>query len=250
MSLENIILILVVGIVAGFLNTVGGGGSLLTMPMLIFLGLPSAVANGTNRVGIVIQSVVAVWNFKRKGFFDLRLSLMLGIPALIGSIIGSTFAISLSDEIFNKILAVVMIVVLALIIKQPQYKFAEEEVALEGKRKITAMIGFFFVGFYGGFIQAGVGFIIIAALTVLANMSLVRINSLKVFIIGLYMFSSFIVFALSGNIDWTLGLALAASTSIGAWLGSNFAVAGGDKWIKVILSVTVITMAIKLLFNI
>ncbi|KJS22880.1 MAG: integrase [Clostridiaceae bacterium BRH_c20a] len=250
MTIGKIILILATGTAAGFLNVLGGGGSLLTIPMLIFLGLPSAMANGTNRVALLVQDIVAVANFRSKGFFDLKLSLTLAIPALVGSIIGSKIAISLPDEIFNKILALVMFAVLFLAIKQPQKKIiSEEEGKLSPDRKIPSMIAFFFIGIYGGFIQAGVGFIIIAALTLITGMSLVRINSLKVFIGGLFILSSLLVFIISGKIDWSLGLTLAIGNSLGAWLGSNFAVVKGDKWIRYILIVTVTFMALKLLFN-
>jgi len=249
MTIGKVLLILITGTAAGFLNVVGGGGSLLSMPMLIFLGLPSAMANGTNRVALMVQNIVAVVNFRSKGFFDLNLSLMLAIPALIGSIAGSKLAISLPDEIFNKILALIMFGVLFLIIKQPEKKLVSTEEKFNPDRKLPAMIAFFFIGAYGGFIQAGVGFVIIATLTLITGMSLVRINSLKVFIVGFYMLSSLIVFIISGKVDWILGITLAIGNSLGAWLGSNFAVAKGDKWIRYILIVTVSVMALKLLFN-
>lgn len=246
MSILNVVLILVAGIAAGFLNTVAGGGSLITMPTLIFLGLPSAVANGTNRIALMVQNIVAVTNFRRKGFFNLKLSVMLGIPAVFGSIVGSRLAISLPDELFNRILAVVMIIVLGLIIWNPKKKESGNAETLLPKNRLTAMIAFFFVGIYGGFIQAGTGFIVITTLTLLTGFSLVRINSLKVFVIAMYMFSSLMVFIISGNVDWILGLTLAVGNATGAWLGSNFAVSKGDKWIRVILVVTVVAMAAKL----
>jgi uncharacterized membrane protein YfcA len=220
------------------------------MPMLIFLGLPSAVANGTNRIALMVQNIVAVLNFRKKGFFDLQLSLMLAIPALIGSIVGAKIAISLPDEIFNRVLAFIMFTVLFLIVKQPQKRLlSDQEENFNPNRKIPAMIAFFFIGIYGGFIQAGVGFIIIAALTLITGMSLVRINSLKVFVIGVYMLSSLLVFIISGKVDWILGFTLAGGNALGAWLGSNFAVKKGDKWIRYILIITVTVMALKLLFN-
>ncbi len=249
MSIVKIVLILVTGTAAGFLNTIAGGGSLIAMPVLIFLGLPSAVANGTNRIALMTQNLVAITNFKRKGFFDLQFSLKLGIPAVLGSIIGSRFAVGLPDEIFNKILAVVMVIVLALIIWNPGKSKKNEsgKVQLSTKHQLGAMIAFFFVGFYGGFIQAGVGFIIIATLSVITGLSLVKINSLKVFVVAMYMFSSLMVFIVSGKVNWILGLTLAVGNSLGAYLGSNFAVAKGDKWIRIILVVAVLTMAAKLL---
>ncbi|NMA02878.1 MAG: sulfite exporter TauE/SafE family protein [Clostridia bacterium] len=250
MSLGIILLVLIVGIFVGFINTLSGGGSLLTMPMLIFLGLPTAVANGTNRFAVMVQNIVAVVNFKRQGYFDLKLNFMLGIPAVIGSIFGSFYAISLSDEIFNKILATVMFLILFLIIKQPKHNITEEEPQFNYEKKIPAMITFFIIGLYAGFIQVGVGFLVIAALRVLTNMSLVRINSIKVFLIGIYMVASYLVFVVGGYIDWVLAITLAIGTSIGAWIGANFAVAKGDKWIKIVLSIMISIMAIKLFFNI
>ncbi|MBO8168561.1 MAG: sulfite exporter TauE/SafE family protein [Thermoanaerobacteraceae bacterium] len=247
MPLKSALLVFAAGIAAGFLNTVAGGGSLLTMPMLIFLGLPSAVANGTNRIALMVQNIVAVTNFRRKGFFDWQLGLMLAVPAVLGSIVGANIAIQLPDRIFNKILAVVMMVVLTLILWQPQKRLSAHAENLTVKRKIIAVITFFFVGMYGGFIQAGVGFIIIASLTVITGMSLVKINSIKVFVVLIYMLSSLAVFIINGQINWLLGLTLALGNGTGAWLGSNFAVAKGDKWIRVILFVAVTLMAAKLL---
>ena len=249
MNLFQIGLILAAGIIAGFMNTLGGGGSLLTLPALIFLGLPAATANGTNRIAILIQNIVAVTNFRRKGFFYPKLGIILGIPAIIGSIFGARVAISISGELFERILAIVMIIVLILILTRPEKKFINE---IEGEqldtiRLIISMIVFFGVGFYGGFIQAGVGFIFIVALTLLTGMSLVKVNSLKVLIILIYTISSLVIFLISGKVDFILGFTLAIGNSIGAYIGSNFAVSKGDKWIRVFLVIAILAMAAKLL---
>lgn len=247
--MQNFILILIIGIAAGFINTMAGGGSLLTMPMLIFLGLPSAVANGTNRIAIMVQNIVAVSNFKRNGFFDFKLGLMLAVPAILGSLIGANLAINLSDDIFNIILAIIMIIILILILFQPHKKYLGEKIGeLSKKRKISLVIAFFFVGIYGGFIQGGVGFIIIATLSLITGMSLVRINSIKVMVVAMYTVSSLLVFIINGKVNWGLGLILAVGNSIGAWLGSHYAVKKGDKFIKVVLSVVMVVMVLRLLF--
>ncbi len=245
----NIILILITGIAAGFINTLAGGGSLLTLPMLIFLGLGSAVANGTNRIAIMVQNIVAILNFRKNGYFDWRLGLLLGIPALVGAIIGSSIAVSLPDQIFNKILAIVMIIILVFTLWQPHKKIKVDKEILSTKRRIIAAITFFFVGIYGGFIQAGVGFIIIASLVLITGMSLVKINSLKVFVVLVYMFSSIGIFIYHGEVNWGLGFTLAIGNGVGGFLGSKFAVTKGDKWIRVFLVIAVIAMAIKLLLK-
>jgi hypothetical protein len=265
MTVTQVILIFVTGLIAGILNTVGGGGSLLSLPVLIFMGLPAAVANGTNRIALMIQNIVAISYFRHKGFFYPKLSLILGIPAIFGSIAGAHFAISLSDEMFNKILAFVMLSVLILILWRPEQKFlksAEEnkdpastqEAPGNGEsgnfsrlQLSLAALAFFGVGFYGGFIQAGVGFIIIAALTLITGMSLVKINSLKVFVVAIYMLASLVVFIISGKVDWVLGFTLAAGNAVGAYLGSFLTVSKGDKFVRLFLVVTVLIMSGKLL---
>jgi len=249
MEILNVGLILVTGVTAGFMNTLGGGGSLLTLPMLIFLGLPAAVANGTNRIALIVQNVVGVSNFRRKGFFYPKLGITLAIPAVFGSFFGARLAISIPEELFQKILAVIMIVVMILILTRPEKRFLKE---IEGEnlstvRLVVSIFVFFGVGLYGGFINAGVGFVIIVALTLITGMSLVKINSLKLFIVLIYIFSSFIVFLVHGKVDWILGLTLAIGNALGAYLGSNFAVSKGDKWIRVFIVIAILSMSAKLL---
>jgi uncharacterized membrane protein YfcA len=248
MNLLHIGLILITGMIAGFLNTLGGGGSLLTMPMLIFLGLPAAEANGTNRIAIFIQNIVAVISFRSKGYFYPKIGLLLGIPAILGSIIGARVAIAISGELFEKILGVVMIIVLIIILTRPEKRFIKE---IEGEnwsiiRLVVAVLVFFGVGFYGGFIQAGVGFIIIVALTLITGMSLVKVNCLKVLIILIFTISSLLVFLINGKVNLLLGLTLAAGSAIGAYLGSIFAITKGDKWIRIFLIITILAMSAHL----
>ncbi len=241
-------LILIAGIAAGFINTVAGGGSLITLPILIFMGLPSATANGTNRIALIFQNVVAVTNFKRKGYFYPKLAILLGIPAVVGAFVGSNIAVSLPDELFNKILSIVMMIVLVLIVLRPEKRLLKEGLSeeLTGKRKWIAVVVFFFVGIYGGFIQAGVGFILIVSLTLITGLSLVKINAIKVAVVTIYTLMALIVFIVNGNVDWGLGILLAVGNSFGAYLGSNFSVNKGDKYIRMVIIVAVVVMAGKL----
>lgn len=246
MAITELIIIFIVGILSGFLNVSAGGGSLITMPVLIFLGLPSAVANGTNRVALMAQNIIAISNFKKNGYFDVKLNLLLALPALLGSLVGSQFAVLISDQVFDTVLALVMVMVLILTITEPHKKLQISHAKLTFKRKIISMVVFFFIGMYGGFIQAGVGLIIIAALTMLTGYSLVKINGMKVFIVAIYMSVSLLVFLFNGKVDWVIGIALALGNGLGGFLGSHFAITKGEKWIKVIMIIAVIIMAAKL----
>lgn len=249
MEILDVGLILITGVAAGFMNTLGGGGSLLTLPMLIFLGSPAAVANGTNRIALMVQNIVGVSNFRKKGFFYPKLGITLAVPAVFGSLLGARFAISVPEELFQKILAIIMIVVMILILTRPEKRFLKE---IEGEnlstaRLVVSIFVFFGVGLYGGFINAGVGFVIIVALTLITGMSLVKINSLKLFIVLVYVSSSFVVFIIHGKVDWILGFTLAIGNALGAYLGSNFAVSKGDKWIRVFIVIAILSMSAKLL---
>jgi len=242
------VLILGAGVAAGFINVLAGGGSLITMPVLIFLGLPAATANGTNRIAILSQNIFAVSNFKKKGYFYWKTGLLLAIPAVIGSIIGSSIAVDISGELFEKILSIVMLAVLVLILFSNIKKKANMMKNEKPQNIPYLIIGFFFVGLYGGFIQGGVGFIIIAVLSIIGQITLLKTNTIKVLIIGIYMIPSLIIFYINGNLNFVYGLLLAVGNSAGAWMGSNFAVNKGDKWIRIILAVAIVAMSVKLFF--
>ena len=244
----HVVLLFGTGIAAGFLNTVAFGGSLLALPMLIFLGLPTAVANGTNRVAIFFQNFSAIMGFRRKGVSDFKYSILLAVPAVIGAAIGALIAIDIRDALFNLILAVVMITMLVLTLLNPTERL-KDRIESGGKdSKIVAMIVFFFIGIYGGFIQAGVGLLVITALRLLTGMDLVRTNAIKVFVIFFYTVVALGIFISQGKVNWYLGPTLAVGNACGAWLGSHWAVEKGDKWIKVMLIVAVIAFAIRLVW--
>ena len=247
-NLWEIPLILVTGVFAGFLNTVAGGGSLLTLPVLIFLGLPPATAaNGTNRVAVFIQNASAIMGFRRKGVSDFSYSVLLTLPALVGAWFGAQIAVETDEVVFNRVLASIMIAVLLLTLLNPTKKLQSETANLSIARKIIGMLVFFFVGIYGGFIQAGVGFIIIASLTLTNGFDLVRTNAIKVFVIFFYTIIALIAFI--RYVDWPLGLTLAVGNATGAWIGSHWAVDKGDKWIRVVLIVAVVAFAIGLVWK-
>jgi hypothetical protein len=240
-------LLFVVGVVAGILNVLAGGGSLLTLPLLIFMGLPSAVANGTNRIAIFCQNIFAIRGFRRRGVLPLQLALLCTPPALLGSWLGANLAISLDDQMFKRILALIMLGVLVFTALDPMKRFRQQEVVFGFWRKVILVISFFGVGIYGGFVQAGVGFIVITALLV-HGLDLVRINAVKVFVIFCYTFVALGVFIYHDQVNYTLGFALAAGNSIGGMLGPKLAVDKGHDWIKKVVTVTVAVFALKLLF--
>lgn len=247
-SVTNILLLLVVGVVAGSINVLAGGGSLITLPVMIFMGLPPAVANASNRLGIIAQNIFAVAGFQSKGVNAFPYSIYLAASAFVGAIIGAKISVDLNEELFNRVIAIIMIAVVLLIVFNPTKKVETQQENLSPKAMALGIISFFFVGIYGGFIQAGVGFLMIAALTNINGFSLVKTNSAKVFVALIYSFSAVGVFMYEDVINWEYGLTLAVGTSLGGWLTSRWSVKKGDKWIKRILVVAVVGLAVKLWF--
>ena len=246
MDFLEALMIMGVGLLAGAINTMAGGGSLLSLPILIFMGLPPAVANATNRVAIFSQNIFAVAGFKSKGVSEFKYSFILGFSALVGAIIGAKIAVDIKGELFNKILAIIMVVVVIVIISGKFKPTGENVESTKSYGKIIGIITFFFIGIYGGFIQAGVGFLIMGALSTIYGFSLVKINSMKVFIVLVYTIAALAVFIYEGKINWLYGIVLAVGNSAGAWFASRWSVKKGDKVIKIFLIVAVIALSIKL----
>lgn len=241
-------LLMVVGFIVGFINTVAGGASLISLPVLIFLGLPPSVANGTNRVAIAIQTAIGVAGYKSKGVATFPFNLYLGLSALVGAILGAYIAVDIRGETFNRILAIVMLVVVAIIIFKPKMKAEELVERITGKYLWIGIIAFFFFGIYGGFINAGIGFVILLFLHYVNRMNLVRANATKVAVVFTYTLAALLVFILNDKVIWKVGLVLAVGNGLGAWFSSRIAVAKGDGFIKIFLIIMVVVMAIKLWF--
>lgn len=252
MEIWQIALIAVVGLLAGIINTMAGGGSLLTMPMLIFMGLDSAMANGTNRIAILFQNATSIAGYKSRGLSAGKFGIVLGVFALAGAVIGSKIAVELNDGLFNKILAVVMVLVVIMTILNPALKLKPGEEAvlqLDFKHKALACIALFFTGIYGGFIQAGTGLFIMAALSFINKYNLLQANVAKATIMLIYTISSLAIFFLEGKINMVYGLSLAVSMSLGSWWASRWSAGSGQKYIKWFMICSVIAMAVVLWFK-
>ena len=237
--------LMLVGVIAGFLNVLAGGGSLLTLPLLIFFGLPAATANGTNRVAIFCQNIFAITGFKRQGVFPIRLALLCMPPALLGSYLGANLAISVDEMLFRRLLAMIMVGVLLFMVFDPMKRFRSQERPMTPMRTVVLIVSFFGVGVYGGFVQAGVGFLIITALLV-HGLDLVRINAVKVLVIFAFTAVALGVFIVHGQVDYVLGLSLAVGNSLGGWIATHYAVKKGHDWIKRFVIVTVLVFALRL----
>ncbi len=232
-----------VGVVAGVINVMAGGGSSLTLPALIFLGLDSASANGTNRVGILIQSLIATLSFRKEKISGLNLSLRLAAFTIPGAILGALIAIRISDVWFERILGLIMIgIIVSMLVPQSKSGITTQE----GKKTWLIYPVMFAIGFYGGFVQVGVGFLIMAALYHLLKINLVFVNMHKVFITMIFTIPALIIFIWTDNVDWILGLVLAAGNALGGWWAVRLSVRGGERIIRYVLIAAIFIVALKL----
>ena len=238
----------VVGILSGFINTVAGGGSFLTLPLLIFMGLPSAVANGTNRLGIFLQSLAGVGKFHSHGVFPWRFSLIVSVPAVAGALLGAHWAVGMGDAAFKRWLALFMVAMTFVSLYKPKGGMTLTAENYSPGRWAAIVAAFFVIGLYGGFIQAGVGFLLLAGMA-LTGHDLVRGNAIKVFVVMVFTLFALMVFIVNGKIDYGLGVILGVGNVLGARLGASASVRGGNVFIRRFVTVMMLVFAVKLLWG-
>jgi uncharacterized membrane protein YfcA len=244
----QLVLLFIIGVLSGFINILAGGGSLLTLPILIFLGLPAALANGTNRIAILIQNIAAVAGFHQHNVFPWRISVLAAIPAVVGAMIGANWAINIPEALFKQLLAGIMIALLVLIAFDPGQRLRASAKPLTGRRLAGFMVGYFIIGVFGGFIQAGVGFLIISLMLML-GFDLVQTNAVKVLVTLIFTMAALFVFILHEEVSYLLGISLGLGSAAGGWIGTHFAVKKGHAWIRAFVMIMVIVFAAKLLMD-
>jgi hypothetical protein len=234
------------GISVGFINTLAGGGSTISLSILMLMGLSPALANGTNRIGIAVQNLVGVGSFKQQGVLETKKGFYLAIPATLGSILGAYIAVDLNENVFEKAMAIVLLIMLVFILFKPQ-KIIKEQTELVNKAlSWKQYLLFFIIGIYGGFIHLGIGYFLLASLIMGAGYELVKANALKVLIVLVYTPFTLIVFILNDMIDYKMGLTLAIGTSIGALIASRMAVKRGAEFVRWVIVIIILLTAAHL----
>ncbi len=235
------VLLVAGGAAAGLINTVAGGGSILTVPLLVLAGVPGNDANGSNRVGILTSTAAAATAFRRLGLRGLSRALPILVPIVVGSLIGSIAITRLTDDAFERVFGLIMLPIIFLSIRKPKPNLAAEP----WPRWVTIAV-FTAVGLYGGAVQAGVGLVMLAALT-RAGYDLVNANNVKVVANLALTIVALPVFIVQGNVRWLQALVLAAGLTAGAWVGAHAAVKGGERFIRAVMVVAALLLAGKLL---
>lgn len=235
----------ITGVAAGFVNTLAGSGSLITVPILILLGLPANVANGTNRVGVTFQNVVAVVSFRRHGVLHLEGTWRLFLPAVLGGILGARLAVDLDEAVLRRVIGALMIALLIVMFVQPERWLAGAGARRRARPWLEVPV-FFAIGVYGGFIQIGVGIFLMAALVLCSGYGLVTANALKNVLALAFTAAALVVFVIHDQVQWTIGLVIAVFQGAGAWLAVHLAVRRGAQFVRWAMIAIVLLSAIAL----
>jgi uncharacterized membrane protein YfcA len=240
-SALEICLLVAVGLVAGTVNTLAGGGSLLTVPLLVVFGLPGTIANGTNRVGVLVQCLVACWRFDAEGISEFRSALPLLPAVVLGSLVGAAMATQIPDSIFEQIFAGIMLILLVPMLRggPPQSASAASS---QRWSPLTKNVVLFAVGIYGGAVQAGVGLLLLFALN-RAGFDLVRANAIKIVIVTALAIAAVPVFVFEHQVAWLPAAFVSIGFTIGAAVGTRITVIGGETAIRRALAVAVLALA-------
>jgi uncharacterized membrane protein YfcA len=244
-SFEHVLVLLLGGVFAGVVNTLAGGGSFLTVPLLVMVGLPPTVANATNRVGVLFQSFAALGGFRQEGVAGFGSAAAVLPATLLGSWLGSVFASRVSDEVFGPLFGVIMLAALPIILMNPKPRDAPHAPRPSALQHLV----YFGVGLYGGAIQAGIGIPLLLALVSLGGLDLVRGNQVKVALVGALTMVALAQFVYAGKVVWSYGLILALGTSVGAYASSRVGARVGPKLIRPVLALAVIGLSLRLLFG-
>lgn len=233
------------GIAAGFINTMAGGGSLLTLPALMLLGLPPNVANGTNRLAVVSQSLLGVLSFHREGKLHTKAMVPVTAPAVLGAIAGAVVAAIAPPEILEPVLLGTMIAMALVMLLMPKLVMAEpDEVPRSPWKHFPSWLGLFGAGVYGGFVQAGVGFVLLAVLGGLLRYDAVRANALKLVCTLVFTLPALAIFVVAGQVEWIPAVLLALGTMMGSFLGVRFAVKANRRVLHAIIVAMVIASCV------
>lgn len=246
------IVIFITGIVTGFINILAGSGSFITLSVLIYFfnlqGIPepTRLANGTKRIAILLQNLTGTLSFNKEKLVDWKGVLYLAPPTVLGSILGSYIAVNMNEDLMNKIIAVIMVIMIFFVLRNPKKWLDGELEKLQQRPKLLVLIFFFLIGIYGGFIQAGVGIFFLIAMVMTIGYNVVRANAMKVAVNFIMTAFAIVMFALNGSVDWQVGLILSAGSIIGAKLGTAFTIKHGSGKVQIILIAVMAFSAIYL----
>lgn len=242
-------LLFLAGLLAGTINTLAGNGSVFTLSLLLFCGMPAGIANGTNRVGAFVQCIVSLVTLRSSSKFKplLSESLWLMVPTVMGTILGAYVAVNVPDDLLDKVIGYLMILMLGLLLFKPKRWLIETSQRANNKSFLNFII-FMAIGWYAGFIQMGMGILFLSVLVLIAKYNLIDANFIKIIICAVLLIPALLIYVFNQQVDWQPAIALATGQGIGAWLATSFALENkkANLWVRYLLLIMVSLAIIKL----
>jgi uncharacterized protein len=232
------------GFLCGIINALAGGGSFVTLPLLMMIGLPPQIANATNRVAIALQCLAGTATYHRHKVLLWSHLARIAIPTVLGSILGAYLAAEVDETIFRRVAAVLFVIMIATVFVNPK-KWAKKDAI--GEIKLIYLPLYFLMGIYGGFLQAGLGTLLISSLVLIGGYDVVRGNALKFALAFTFTLGALLVFAGKGQVQWIPGLTLAIGTITGGIVGAKIVIKDGARWVRWVVVLSAIGAIFKLL---
>lgn len=208
---------------AGVINALAGNGSVITLTILTeILGLPGTIANGTNRVGVLLNSIGASAGFLGKRQLSYRAYGAYIVPVVLGAVFGTYAAVVVTNGQFMAVFKGLMVVMLIIVLVHPERWLIERPGVSRLPRGWIWPV-MLALGFYGGFIQMGMGVFYLAILVLVAKLPLIEANMIKAISIGLFTLVAVVIFAFAGKVIWPIGFLMGVTQFAGGWLSAHFA---------------------------
>jgi uncharacterized membrane protein YfcA len=246
-ELPTLILVFLIGVAASFVGAMVGGGSLLSIPFLIFVGLPPQIAIATDRFAGLGAAVTSFHRFWRAGRIVWRLVPMLSLASLAGSLVGASILLDADAEDLHTAVGLLVLALLPVLFLRPQAGLAE--VAVSRRRMSLGLALYFLIQVLAGFFGGGTGTLIFYTLMLFFGVTIIQVAATQVVPFMVLTVASLTVFAAGGIIDYRIGLVLMAGTAVGGYLGAHIAVRSGEVWVRRLFALVVVASGARLLFG-
>ncbi len=249
-SLFEIAILIAAGILSGFINALASSGSTVTLPLLLFLGLPPTIANATNRMPIMAGSLMAMYNFNQSKMINWRKALIITIPVVLGTVTGVIIASLLPGKVVGVMITIAVIIAMILILSNVRSLLTKKGLA-EPRMRWFHYIVFYFIGLWSGLIVLDAASLILLGLVLGVGFELLHANAIKNYLLFVISFLSVVIFGFEKEMNWTIAFILSAGSIFGAYLGSKFAQRESAKiWIYRILLTIVAVEIVQLVFRV
>lgn len=238
--------IFLIGVIASILGSLVGGGSLLSIPFLMFVGLPPQIAIATDRFGSVGQAITAFFKFQKAKKILWKQVPLLAVLSLTGSLIGANILLNINSKILQNIVGVILIILLPFIVFKKDLGVRRNKT--KGLKMFFGLSIYLLVQIFTGFFGGGTGPIIFYILMTFFGLAIIEANATQIIPVLVLYISSLTIFAINGIINYKIGAVLLIGMAIGGYIGAHLALKKGNKWVKSLFVLLVIISGIKLLF--